>query len=179
MFTRKLARLLVAGLLSTTTIGGAVAADSPNLGTPLTPADLAAWDTSILPDGRGLPAGSGTAAQGAPVYAQKCAVCHGENGKGGTASAFLARGPITSINGGERAIGNFWPVSTTLFDYIRRAMPWQAPKTLTNDEVYALTAYLLVLNKIIGEGEVMNAETLPKVKMPNRDGFIVRFPGKI
>ena len=99
MFTRKLARLLVAGLLSTTTIGGAVAADSPNLGTPLTPADLAAWDTSILPDGRGLPAGSGTAAQGAPVYAQKCAVCHGENGKGGSASALLPGRPV------ERA----WP----------------------------------------------------------------------
>ena len=157
----------------------AYAADSPNLGTPITPADIAAWDTSILPDGRGLPAGSGTAAQGAPIYAQKCAVCHGANGKGGAASALLPGGPITSINGTERTIGNFWPVSTTLFDYIRRAMPWQQPKTLTNDEVYALTAYLLVLNKVIGESDVMNAETLPKVRMPNRDGFIVRFPGKM
>jgi len=176
MFTRKFPALVCALVIGA---GAAHAADSPNLGTPVTNADIAAWDISVLPDGRGLPGGSGTAAQGAPLYAQKCAACHGENGKGGTASAFLARGPITSINGGERAIGNFWPVSTTLFDYIRRAMPWQAPKTLTNDEVYALTAYLLVLNKVIGEGEVMNADTLPKVKMPNRDGFIVRFPGKM
>jgi cytochrome c len=160
-------------------VGTAQADDSPNLGTPVTAADIAAWDISILPDGRGLPAGSGTAAQGAPVYAQKCAVCHGENGSGGTASALLPKGPISSINGAERTIGNFWPVSTTLFDYIRRAMPWQQPKTLTNDEVYALTAYLLTLNKVIGVGDVMNADTLPKVRMPNRDGFIVKFPGKI
>ena len=176
MFTPKLPALAFALIIGA---GAAHAADSPNLGIPVTAADIAAWDTSILPDGRGLPAGNGAATQGAPIYAQKCAVCHGESGKGGAASALLPRGPITSINGGERTIGNFWPVSTTLFDYIRRAMPWQAPKTLTNDEVYALTAYLLVLNKVISEGDVMNAETLPKVKMPNRDGFIVRFPGKI
>ena len=159
--------------------GFTLAADSPNLGKPVSEADLAAWNTSILPDGRGLPAGSGTAAQGAPIYAQKCAVCHGDNGKGGSASALLPRPPMTSINGAERTIGNFWPVSTTLFDYIRRAMPWQLPKTLTDDEVYALTAYLLVMNKVIGDNEVMNANTLAKVRMPNRDGFIVRFPGKM
>ena len=175
MFTRNLAVVALAGMLG----AGAGAADSPNRGKPLTAADIAAWDISVLPDGRGLPAGSGTAAQGAPIYAQKCALCHGDNGKGGTASALLPRGPISSINGGERTIGNFWPVSTTLFDYIRRAMPWQQPKTLTNDEVYALTAYLLVLNKVIADNDVMNADTLAKVKMPNRDGFIVRFPGKI
>jgi S-disulfanyl-L-cysteine oxidoreductase SoxD len=174
MFTHKFAVAALAVLVS-----AAQAADTPNLGRPITPADIAAWDISVLPDGRGLPTGSGTAAQGAPIYAQKCALCHGDNGKGGSASALLPRGPITSINGGERTIGNFWPVSTTLFDYIRRAMPWQQPKTLTNDEVYALTAYLLVLNKVIAENEVMNADTLAKVKMPNRDGFIVRFPGKI
>ena len=172
-------RIMATLLIGAAIAQGAYAADTPNLGKPLTNADIAAWDISVLPDGRGLPAGSGTAAQGAPIYAQKCALCHGENGKGGSASALLPRGPITSINGGERTIGNFWPVSTTLFDYIRRAMPWQQPKTLTNDEVYALTAYLLVLNKVIAENEVMNADTLAKVKMPNRDGFIVRFPGKI
>jgi S-disulfanyl-L-cysteine oxidoreductase SoxD len=95
------------------------------------------------------------------------------------AAARQPRGPITSINGGERTIANFWPVSTTLFDDIRRAMPWQVPKTLSNNEGYALTAYLQVRNKVIGESEAMNADTLPKVTMPNRDGFIVRFPGKI
>ena len=177
MFTHKF--LGIALVMGTSVACAANAPEGPNLGTPITAADIVAWDISILPDGRGLPAGNGTAAQGAPIYAQKCATCHGENGKGGAASALLPRGPITSINGGERTIGNFWPVSTTLFDYIRRAMPWQQPKTLTNDEVYALTAYLLVLNKVIGENDVMNADTLAKVRMPNRDGFVVRFPGRI
>jgi cytochrome c len=90
-----------------------------------------------------------------------------------------ARGPITSINAAEKTIRNFWPYATTLFDFIRRAMPWQEPRTLTNDEVYALTAYLLSLNKVIGESEVMDATTLSGVRMPNRDGFIVRFPEKL
>ncbi len=132
-----------------------------------------------MPDGAGLPSGSGTARQGASIYAQKCAACHGENGKGGTASALDAKGPIVSINAAEKTIGNFWPYATTLFDYIRRAMPWQQPKSLTSDEVYALTAYVLVLNKVIGENDAMNATTLPRVRMPNREGFIPRFPDKM
>jgi len=94
-------------------------------------------------------------------------------------SALIPRGPITSINAAEKTIANFWPYATTLFDYIRRAMPWQQPKTLTNDEVYAVTAYLLAQNKLIGENDAVNAETLPRVRMPNRDGFIIRFPDKI
>src|SRR4051812_2246820 len=158
---------------------GAALAAGPNLGKPISAAELQAWDTSVMPDGSGLPAGSGTAAQGAPIYAKKCAACHGEQGKGGISSAVTARGPIASINAAEKTIGNFWPHATTLFDFIRRAMPWQEPRTLTNDEVYALTAYLLVLNKVIGEADVMNAATLPRVRMPNRDAFIIRFPEKI
>jgi cytochrome c len=153
--------------------------EGPNLGKAVNPADIAAWDTSIMPDGSGLPAGSGTSAKGAPIYAAKCAACHGENGKGGASSALVPRGPITSINAAEKTIGNFWPYATTLFDYIRRAMPWQQPKSLTSDEVYALTAYVLALNQIIGENDAMNAATLPKVRMPNRDGFIIRFPDKL
>jgi cytochrome c len=151
----------------------------PNLGQPVNPADITAWDTSVMPDGTGLPAGSGTYQQGAVVYAAKCASCHGVDGKGGISSALLGGAPITSINAGEKTIGNFWPYATTLFDYIRRAMPWQQPKTLTSDEVYALTAYVLVLNQLIGENDAMSAATLPKVRMPNRDGFIVRFPNKL
>jgi mono/diheme cytochrome c family protein len=154
-------------------------AAGPNLGKPVNPADIAAWDSSIMPDGTGLPAGRGTSIQGAPIYAAKCASCHGENGKGGLGSALSARGPITSINAAEKTIGNFWPYATTLFDYIRRAMPWQQPKTLTSDEVYALTAYVLALNQVIGENDAMTAATLPKVRMPNRDGFIVRFPDRL
>mgnify|MGYP001430019769 CR=1 FL=1 len=176
MFTHKLACFAVVLAL------GACAAapvDGPNLGKPISAADFAAWDSSIMPDGTGLPAGSGTAAQGALIYAQKCVACHGDNGKGGISTALIAKGPITSINAAEKTIGNFWPYSTTLFDYIRRAMPWQQPKSLTSDEIYALTAYILVLNKVIGENDTMNSATLPQVRMPNRDGFIIRFPDRI
>ena len=153
-------------------------AEGPNLGRPIDPADIAGWDISILPDGTGLPPGSGTFAQGAPVFAQKCALCHGEGGKGGTSAALVGGGPLDRINA-VKTIANFWGYSTTVFDFIRRAMPWQQPRTLTSDEVYALTAYILALNKLIGENEVMNAKTLPQVKMPNRDGFIIRFPDRI
>lgn len=155
-------------------------AQTPNLGKPIDPRDIAAWDISILPDGTGLPPGSGTPAQGAPVYVQKCLMCHGVDGKGGPNNALVGNPPLT---GGERdpvkTIANYWPYATTLFDYIRRAMPWHQPRSLTNDEVYALTAYILSLNKLIGENDEMNAKTLPKVQMPNRNGFIVHYPDKI
>jgi len=153
-------------------------AAGPNLGKPVTHADIAAWDIHAYPDGKGLPPGSGTMAQGAPIFAQKCAMCHGEAAKGGISAALVGAPPIKSIDS-PKTIANFWPYSTTIFDFIRRAMPWQAPRTLTNDEVYALTAYILALNKLIGENDVMNAQTLPQVKMPNRDGFIPRFPDKL
>ena len=174
MFTRKLLSSVIVLALG----AGAACAAGPNLGKPIDPAEIAPWDISILPDGTGLPPGSGTFAQGAGIYAQKCAMCHGENGKGGSAGAVVGGGPLTGP-GAVKRIANFWPYSTTVFDFIRRAMPWQQPRSLTNDEVYALTAYILALNKLIGENDEMNAKTLPKVKMPNRDGFIIRFPDKI
>jgi cytochrome c len=150
----------------------------PNLGQPIGEADLAPWDISILPDGRGLPSGSGTPAQGAKIYAQKCALCHGEDGKGGVNAALVGGAPVKDMNS-TKTIANFWPYATTVFDFIRRAMPFQQPRSLTDDEVYALTAYILAANKLIGENDAMNAETLPKVRMPNRDGFIPRFPDKM
>lgn len=153
-------------------------AQTPNLGTPLTPAEIAGWDINILPDGTGLPAGSGTPSEGARIYSAKCAMCHGENGKGGTNARLVGRDPIKDMES-EKTIANFWPYATTLFDYIRRAMPWRKPRSLSNDEVYALTAYILWLNKLTGENETMNAQTLPKVRMPNRDGFIIRFPDRL
>ena len=164
-------------------VAGPALADGPALGKPLTEADIAIWDISIDPDGKGLPPGGGTPAQGGRIYAEKCAVCHGGEGKGGvtgvTAAALpplVGGGPITDISAAQKRIANFWPYSTTLFDYTRRSMPWQQPMTLSNDEVYAVTAYILALNKLIGDNDTMNRETLPKVKMPNRDGFVVRFP---
>jgi cytochrome c len=158
---------------------GNACADGPNLGKRLSAQEIAAWDLSILPDGGNLPPGSGTPAQGAQLYAQKCVACHGESGKGGISAALIGSGPLTTISGAQKTIANFWPYPTTVFDFIRRAMPWQQPKSLNDDEVYALTAYIFALNKLIGEDATMNAETLPKVRMPNRDGFIVRFPEKM
>jgi len=176
MFTLKLARFAV--VLALGLGAGTASAAGPNLGKPIDPGEIATWDISILPDGTGLPPGSGTAAQGATIYAQKCLMCHGANGKGGSAGAVVGGGPLTGP-GSAKTIANFWPYSTTVFDFIRRAMPWQQPRSLTNDEVYALTAYIFALNKLIDENDEMNAKTLPKVKMPNRDGFIIRFPDKI
>jgi cytochrome c len=124
--------------------GVAVAADAPHFGQPISPADAAAWDISIGPDGVGLPPGSGTPAQGAVVYAQKCAVCHGDKGEGKT-NARLVGGQITGDGPVVKTVGSYWPYATTLFDFTRRAMPWTAPKSLTNDEVYAVTAHICSL----------------------------------
>ena len=174
MSTHNFMRLVALGAL---VLGSTVSAQ--NLGTPISEAEIAPWDISILPDGTGLPPGSGTPADGARIFAAKCSVCHGENGKGGLAAAIAGGGPLTAGIETTKTIANFWPYATTLFDFTRRAMPWPRPRTLTNDEVYALTAYMLSLNKIVGEDAVMNAQTLPKVRMPNRDGFIVRFPERM
>lgn len=158
----------------------ALRAETPGLGKPITEAEIKPWDISIMPDGTGLPPGSGTAAQGQKIFAEKCSACHGDNGKGGPAGGPLSGGaPLTSGIETAKTIGNFWGYPTILFDFIRRAMPFNEPRTLTGDEVYALSAYLLSLNKIIGEADVMDAQTLPKVKMPNRDNFIIRFPDRI
>jgi mono/diheme cytochrome c family protein len=175
MSTRKLALAAAAFAV----VAGAALAETPNLGKPITPEELAPWDNFILPDGTGLPTGSGTFAQGAPIFAQKCASCHGEGGKGGGIAAGLVGGPPRASLDGGKTIPNYWPYATTLFDFIRRSMPFTQPGSLTNQEVYALTAYLLAANKLIGEGDQINAQTLPKVKMPNRDNFIVRFPERI
>jgi S-disulfanyl-L-cysteine oxidoreductase SoxD len=153
--------------------GSALAADQPGLGKPVSEADLAIWDISVGPDGKGLPPGSGTPAQGAAIFAQKCEACHGKGGQGGT-NAMLINPPGKS----DRNMATYVPNATTVFDFTRRAMPWPQPKSLTNDEVYALTAFILAGNKIIGENDTMNAETLPKVQMPNRNGFVSRYPDK-
>lgn len=147
-------------------------ARGPNLGAAPTPAMLAAMDTSIPPSGAGLPPGSGSVAQGQKVYESRCQTCHGPKGAGKPADPLV--GGIGSLASGKpmRTVGSYWPYATTLFDYTRRAMPTNAPQTLSNDEVYAVSAYVLFLNGIVAESAVMNAQTLPQVKMPNRDGFI-------
>jgi S-disulfanyl-L-cysteine oxidoreductase SoxD len=166
------------GILGFALSGAAFAAESPNLGEPISEADLAPWDINIMPDGTGLPVGSGTATEGAPIFVQKCAICHGAQGEGGEARALNAGPPAATLDGGK-SIANFWPYATTVFDFIRRAMPPTAPNTLPAEEVYALTAYVLYLNEIIGENDVIDKDTLPEVRLPNRDNFIIRFPERI
>jgi len=153
-----------------------VAQETPNLGRLATPAEVAGWDISIPPDGTGLPPGGGTPEQGAVVYAQKCQGCHGEKGSGKPNDQLVGgQGTLASANP-VRTIGSYWPYATTVFDYVRRAMPYTQSQSLTNEEVYAVTAYLLHLNGIIGTQDVMNAQTLPRVQMSNREHFILAYP---
>jgi cytochrome c len=153
---------------------------SPSFGvgrTP-TPAEINAVDIEVLPDGRGLPAGTSTAAAGKDVYTRRCVTCHGPTGVEGPQDILVGgRGSLVSLgspSGGRpvKTVGSYWPYTTSLWDYIRRAMPFDHPGTLTTDEVYGATAYLLFLNGIVSEQDVMNESTLPKIKMPNRDGFV-------
>jgi hypothetical protein len=158
---------------------GAAIAESPGLGQKITEQDIKPWDISILPDGTNLPPGSGTAEKGAKLFVEKgCVACHGEGGKGAISTQLVGSPPITGIES-LKTIANFWREPTTLFDYIRRAMPWPTPRTLKDEEVYSLVAYLLAANKLIPEDAVVDAKSLPQVQMPNRDNFIIKFPDRI
>lgn len=148
----------------------------PNLGRPLSPDEIRQLDITVTPDGRGLPEGSGSVEQGAKVYAEKCQVCHGPEGKGG---------PLDRLTGGIGTLASakpvktpvsYWPSATTIFDYVRRAMPLRAPESLSNDEAYALTAYILSIDAVVPKDAVLDAKSLPQVKMPNRDGFLNYWP---
>jgi mono/diheme cytochrome c family protein len=148
----------------------------PAFGAPASPEEIARYDISIPPSGAGLPKGSGTAREGAKVYEQKCLACHGAKGAGKPADALAGGQGTLASKAPMRTVGSYWPYATTLFDYVRRAMPLPAPLSLSDDEVYAVSAYVLYLNGIVGEDVAMNAETLPQVKMPNRDGFVSEWP---
>jgi cytochrome c len=142
------------------------------LGWTATEEEIRTWNIDISPNGDGLPPGQGTVKQGAQVFAAKCAGCHGPTG---------AEGPKDRLVGGQgtlatpkplRTIGSYWPYATTLYDYIYRAMPFDAPQSLTSEETYSVIAWLLFQNQIIAENTVISAQSLPKVEMPNRNGFI-------
>ena len=157
------------------------------VGRAATAAEIAALDVDVAPDGHGLPPGSGTPAQGAAVFAAKCAACHGPAGEGqvgpppaGQAAApkLVGRDPREGFPFGQdpklvKTVGNYWPYATTVFDYVRRAMPITAPGTLTNNEVYAVVAFLLAQNEIIDKTAVLDSASLVAVKMPARDKFVV------
>jgi cytochrome c len=149
---------------------------SPRLGRHATAAEIAALDIDVGPDGSGLPPGSGSVAEGAVIYAARCAHCHGADGEGGPADRLV--GGVGSLAGAKPVLttGSFWPYATTLFDYLRRAMPYDAPGTLADADLYALTAFLLERSGIVAAETRLDAATLPAVRMPNRDGFESAWP---
>jgi len=173
----------VAGIIVLVVAASAVAAvaqafrpgfdQSPTYGvgrTP-TPDELRAIDIEVTPDGKGLRHGSGTAAAGKDVYTRRCETCHGPTGKEGPQDVLAGGQGSLTTSRPQKTVGSYWPYATTLWDYINRAMPFDHPSTLTADEVYAATAYVLFLNGIVGEKDVLNETTLPQIKMPNRNGF--------
>jgi len=149
---------------------------SPALGTPVSASELTRWDISIPPSGAGLPAGSGSVKQGEAVYVAKCQSCHGAKGAGKPADPLAGGIGSLATKAPLRTVGSYWPYATTLFDYVRRSMPITNPLSLSDDEVYAVSAYVLNLNGRVPADAVMNAQTLPQVKMPNRDGFVSDWP---
>lgn len=144
-----------------------------NLGTAATHEQIAGWNIDISPDGKALPNGSGTVAAGEKIYKTQCIACHGANLEGGIGPRLMGGQGSLASDKPVKTIGSYWPYATTVFDYIRRTMPFQSPQSLSNDEVYSLTAYLLNKNEIIAADARLDAKTLTAIKMPNRDGFYV------
>ncbi|MGH7662073.1 MAG: c-type cytochrome, partial [Vulcanimicrobiaceae bacterium] len=130
----------------------------------------------VSPEGGNLPSGSGSVAQGQQIFAEKCAACHGAQGQGGPMDKLVGGQGTLDTKAPVKTVGSYWPYATTVFDYVRRAMPFNAPGTLTNDQVYSVTAYLLYMNGVVQSNAVMNATTLAAVKMPNRDNFLKKDP---
>lgn len=148
-------------------------AQAYRFGHPVSAAEIQPWDIDVRADGQGLPAGSGSAEQGEAIYLQRCAACHGEFGEGtGRFPALIGSTDDLTADRVHKSVGGFWPYSTTLYDYINRAMPFGNSQSLSASQVYALSAYILAMNDIIESDEVMNAHTLPRVVMPNHNGFI-------
>lgn len=150
----------------------AAAASPPQLGRPASPEEVARADISVRHDGDTLPSGKGSVTEGKAVYEAKCQSCHGPEGRGGPMDRLT--GGIGSLTTPQpvKTVASFWPYATTLFDYTRRAMPITAPQSLTNDEVYAVTAYILSIDGIVPKDAVLDAKSLPTIRMPNRDGFV-------
>ncbi|MDE5443767.1 c-type cytochrome [Bradyrhizobium sp. CSA207] len=148
-------------------------AQSPyGIGRPATPAEIAGWNIDIGRSGGNLPPGRGSVADGREVYAQQCTSCHGEKGEGGLGDRLAGGQGTIGTAKPIRTVGSFWPYATTLFDYIRRAMPQNAPQSLSDDDVYAVSAYVLNLNGLVGADATLDAKSLSAVKMPNRDRFV-------
>ncbi|KJC34138.1 cytochrome C [Bradyrhizobium sp. LTSP849] len=150
-----------------------VRAQSPyGIGRPATATEIAGWNIDIGPDGSNLPEGRGTVSQGRDVFAQQCASCHGEKGQGGLGDRLVGGQGTIDTPKPIRTVGSYWPYATTLFDYIRRAMPQNAPQSLSNDDVYAVSAYILSLNGLVAADAALDAKSLAAIRMPNRDRFV-------
>lgn len=171
MVTRN-AGALAAAVLLLGTAGAARSAERFGLGRPATEAEIAAWNIDVDRDGRKLPPGSGSVAQGLAVFEAQCASCYGARGEGGTGERLVGgQGTLASAKP-VKTVGSFWPYAPTLFDYIRRAMPMNAPQSLSDDDVYAVSGYVLHLNGLVPDGAVLDARSLAAIRMPNRDGFV-------
>lgn len=142
------------------------------VGRPAGEEEIRAWNMDVSPTGEGLPPGRGTVKQGARIYAEKCAACHGPTGVEGPKDKLVGGRDTLTTSKPIRTIGSYWPYATTLYDYIHRAMPFNAPQSLTAEETYSVIAWLLFQNQVIAEDAVIDAQTLPTVQMPNRNGFI-------
>ncbi len=151
----------------------ALAAQSPryHVGRPPTPEEIKAWDIAVGPEGRELPPGSGTAVGGKQVFAAQCARCHGATGREGPEAPLVGGLGTLATARPLKTVGSYWPYATTLWDYVNRAMPFDRPGVLSADDVYATVAYVLFLNGIVRQGDTIDRQTLPHVRMPNRDGF--------
>ncbi len=158
-------------LAITTALVVPAAAEDFGVGHRPTPAELRAWDIDVRGDGAGLPPGSGSVAQGKTIFAKKCAMCHGAKGEGGVGPTLAGGIGTLATPNPIKTVGSYWPYAPPVFDYIRRAMPYNAPQSLTADETYAVTAYVLRLNGLVAADAIMTGATLPKVVMPNRNGF--------
>jgi S-disulfanyl-L-cysteine oxidoreductase SoxD len=156
--------------------GAVYAAERYDFGRPATPQEVKGWDIDVSPDGAGLPPGRGDERQGEAIFAAKCASCHGPHGEGKPMDRLVGGMGTLRDKKPEKTVGSFWPYATTLFDFVRRAMPLNAPQSLTPDEVYAVSAYVLFLNGIVAQDTTLDADTLAKIKMPNRDGFVSAYP---
>jgi cytochrome c len=151
------------------TAGEGTAGEDYGLGRAATPAEIAQWDIDVAPDGAGLPPGQGSVETGKAIFAERCAACHGDHGQGGPMDRLAGGGGTI---GTIKPVGSFWPYATTLFDFVRRAMPFDAPQSLSPDQVYAVCAFVLFLNGLASADAVMDAKSLPQVNMPNRNGFL-------
>jgi cytochrome c len=143
-----------------------------DIGRPATPAEIAGWNIDIDRYGHNLPPGSGSVSHGREVFAQQCAACHGANGEGGIGEQLVGGQGTLATPKPVKTVGSYWPYAPTLFDYIRRAMPQNAPESLSNDDVYAVSAYILNLNGLLSADAILDARTLSEVKMPNRKMFV-------